>query len=34
MSIGARYRIGWRLIPTMRGDPGFEVNLDARIAPG
>ena len=23
------YRIGWRLTSTMRGDPGFEVNLDA-----
>jgi len=22
------YRIGWRLTPAVRGDPGFEVNLD------
>ena len=27
---GARdYRIGWRLTSAVRGDPGFEVNLDA-----
>ena len=27
---GAReYRIGWRLTPALRGDPGFEVDLDA-----
>ena len=27
---GARdYRIGWRLTSVVRGDPGFEVNLDA-----
>ena len=27
---GARdYRIGWRLTPVVRGDPGFEVSLDA-----
>ena len=27
---GARdYRVGWRLTPAVRGDPGFEVNLDA-----
>ena len=27
---GARdYRVGWRLAPAVRGDPGFEVNLDA-----
>ena len=30
MSDGARdYRIGWRLTSAVRGDPGFEVNLDA-----
>ena len=23
------YRIGWRLTSAVRGDPGFEVNLDA-----
>ena len=23
------YRIGWRLTSVLRGDPGFEVNLDA-----
>ena len=23
------YRIGWRLTSALRGDPGFEVNLDA-----
>ena len=23
------YRIGWRLTSVVRGDPGFEVNLDA-----
>ena len=29
-SDGARdYRIGWRLTSAVRGDPGFEVNLDA-----
>jgi len=27
---GARdYRVGWRLAPALRGDLGFEVNLDA-----
>ncbi len=27
---GARdWRIGWRFTPAVRGDPGFEVNLDA-----
>ena len=27
---GARdYRIGWRLTSVVRGDPGFEVKLDA-----
>ena len=27
---GARdYRLGWRLTSAVRGDPGFEVNLDA-----
>ena len=27
---GAReYRIGWRLISVVRGDPGLEVTLDA-----
>ena len=27
---GARdYRVGWRLTSAVRGDPGFEVNLDA-----
>ena len=27
---GARdYRLGWRLTSALRGDPGFEVNLDA-----
>ena len=27
---GARdYRIGWRLTSAVRGDPGFEINLDA-----
>ena len=30
LSDGARdYRIGWRLTSAVRGDPGFEVNLDA-----
>ena len=23
------YRIGWRLTSAIKGDPGFEVNLDA-----
>ncbi len=23
------YRLGWRLISAVRGDPGFEVSLDA-----
>ena len=23
------YRVGWRLTSAVRGDPGFEVNLDA-----
>jgi len=30
MSEAAReYRMGWRLTSAVRGDPGFEVNLDA-----
>ncbi len=26
---GRDYRLGWRLVPAGRGDPGFEVSLDA-----
>ena len=30
LDAGARdYRIGWRLTSVVRGDPGFEVRLDA-----